>query len=49
MSSLGFKGYAHGAIKTRNELLDLIIEARKEKKAIRLNALGVNRNALGVN
>lgn len=39
MSSLGFKGYAHGAIKTRNELLDLIIEARKEKKAIRLYAV----------
>ena len=39
MTGLGFKGYAHGAIKTRNELLDLIIEARKEKKAIRLYAV----------
>lgn len=31
-----FQGYAKGAIKTRAELLDLVIEARKGKKAIRL-------------
>lgn len=31
-----FQGYAKGAIKTRAELLDIVIEARKSKKAIRL-------------
>lgn len=40
MSKLvGFQGYAPGAIKTRAQLLDLIIEARKERKAIRLYAV----------
>lgn len=31
-----FKGYAKGAIRTHAELLDIVIEARKDKKAIRL-------------
>lgn len=38
-SKWSFK-YPPGAVKTRDELRDLIIEARKEKKAIRLYAVG---------
>jgi len=34
--TMHFQGYAPGAIKTRAQLLDVVIEARKEKKAIRL-------------
>lgn len=39
MATLGFTGYAPGAIKNRAQLLDIIIEARKSKKAIRLYAV----------
>ena len=35
-ATLGFQGYPAGAIKTQAELQDIVTEARKEKKAIRL-------------
>lgn len=39
MSDIGFQGYAPGAIRNRAALLDYIIEARKERKAVRLFAV----------
>lgn len=36
---MGFQGYAPGAIKTRAQLTDLIAEAGKTKRAIRLYAV----------
>lgn len=38
--TLSFQGYAPGAIKTRAELNDLLAEAGKSKRAIRLYAVG---------